>query len=118
MKLQRIVASGILDALRSLDSFTFAPEVIDKIVDNIVQLKKVALEMDSRREELAKQLQITPGETAADSPQVAKFNVLWMKWVQEEVEVNLTPLTREELNLKTNRLPITVRERLLPLMQA
>jgi hypothetical protein len=126
INLRRLAAFELLTALRSLDGvshdgtftpFKLAPEVTDKIVDNIVKLRVIAEEADAHREELAKQL----GEGKRmdpNHPRVAEFNEQWSHWMMDRIGIELQMLTKEELNMKENHIPISVRERLLPIVQA
>ncbi len=126
MKMKRLAALELLAGLRSLDGtnvngqftpFNFDPEVVDKIVENIVALRTFGETVDAYRIELGKLLKIEAGMPATD-PVVAQFNAKWIEWINGEVEIDLLPITKTELKLKENRLPISARERLIPLLQA
>lgn len=126
MKIKRLAALELLSGLRALDGtnvngqftpFNFDPEVVDTIVENIVVLRNFGETVDAYRSELGKLLKIEAG-TPADTPAVAQFNAKWIEWVNGEVDLPLLPIAKEKLNLKANRLPISTRERLLPILQA
>ena len=125
MKLRRLAALELLGALRSLDglavngqfnAFTFTTDAIEKIVDNIVALRAVAAEVQAYHDEQSKLL--ASGKVMDGcNPNFNRFSELLTARMQEEIEVPLTPLTKDELNVKTNHIPPSVREKLLPLMR-
>lgn len=124
MKIRRLTAIELLSTLRNLDGvnvngtvqpFKFEPDVIEKIIGNILVLRKVKDEADIYSDELKRQLSAgTPMQPS--HPSFAKFQESMGSWLSQEVALDLLTLTREELNLTENRIPITFRECLLPIM--
>jgi hypothetical protein len=120
MKLRRIVALELLTALRSLEGanvngksvhFQFDPEVIEKIVDNIVVLRRLAEKADVHRILLAKEL--SGGKPMSNAnPNFGKLQEEMNAYMMEEVELDLRCLSKGELQTTTNPIPISVRERL------
>lgn len=113
MKIRRVVAIELLAALRQLDNFEFKPEVVDKLVQNVITLRKVQEELGVLREELAKQLKVQPGDQ--QSPAARQFDKLFNDHLVEHIELDLIVITKEEWDYDKNRIPLTVRERLLPI---
>jgi hypothetical protein len=120
MKLNRIQCLELLAALRSLDgitsggvvtAFTFKSEVVDRIVQNILVLKTVAEGVEAYRAELAK-LHAIDQNTSPTAPKVAEANAALGLFMAEVVEVEVAPLSKDDLNTKANAIPVSVRERL------
>jgi hypothetical protein len=124
MKLRRVNALELLQTLRALDGvtvngqlqpFKFDPSVIEKIIENILVLRKVKDDADMFSDELKKKLSgNTPMQPA--HPEFAKFQETMGSWLATYVDVDLMLLAREDLNLKENAIPITYRECLMPVM--
>ncbi len=117
MKIKRIVALELLAGLRSLDAFDLEATVIDKVVDNIMVLRSFAESAESRREELSKQI-AHAFPVKEDDPAFPEFSVQWTAWLLAEAEFDLKSVTKAELKLDKNRIPVTTRERLVPIVQA
>lgn len=124
MKIRRLTAIELLTTLRNLDGlnvngkvepFKFDAAVIEKIIENILVLRKVKEEADLYSDELKRKLS---GETPMQPshPHFVKFQEMMGSWLSEQIELDLLLLTKEDLNLKENRIPITFRECLLPIM--
>lgn len=113
MKIRRVVAIELLAALRQLDNFEFKPDVVDKLVQNVITLRKVQEELGVYRDELSKQLGIEPGDQ--QSPKAREFDKLFNEHLVDFVEVELIVIPKEDWDYSKNRIPLTVRERLLPI---
>jgi hypothetical protein len=124
MKIRKLAAIELLQTLRNLDGvtvngqvqpFKFEPAVIEKFLENILVLRKIKEEADVYSDELKKKLSgNTPMQPS--HPAFVTFQEMMGTWLSGYVEVDLMLLTREDLNLKDNRIPITFRECLLPIM--
>ena len=113
-------AHRALDGLRSEDKFTaykFAPEVVDKVVDNIMALKATIVEAESWRDTLAKQLSgDSPAPMGQGHPKWITFVEALNAYMLQEVDMELQAFTKEDLNLKVNYILPSIREALLPVM--
>lgn len=120
MKLSRKTALELLAALRSLDGvavngvfspFTLEPATIDRVVQDILTLKPLEAEMQAYRNEVLGKL----GGKAVADPAHEKFPVLaglLQEWLDQEVEVGLLPVSKDDLRTDVNRIMVGVRERL------
>lgn len=117
MQIRRILALELLTGLRSLDAFDLEASVIDKVVDDILVLRTFAEKSERYREELSKQVaRCFP--VKEDHPAFAQFAEQWTAWLVGEEDLPLLPLSKAELKLDKNRIPVSTRERLSPLVQA
>lgn len=108
MKLKRIEALELLAALRGLDgvrngdkvtAFVFTPEVVDKVVGNILALKSVQFAVEEYQKEAARM-------TASDgSPLSERLG----SWLATEIDMPLQPITKSDLNVKSNPIPVSIR---------
>jgi hypothetical protein len=124
MKIRRLTCIELLQTLRNLDgvtvngqvqAFKFEPAVIEKFLENILVLRKIKEDADVYSDELKKKLSgNTPMQPA--HPRFAEFQEMMGSWLAVHIDMNLMLLTRDDLNLKDNRIPITFRECLLPIM--
>ena len=113
MKITRLDAFGLLAVLQALDGiqregrfepYTFTPAVVDKVVENVLLLQKLAAEAKAYEAEVMRLY------TAREDPSSAQS--LIQEWVAKEVDLPLHPITKAELDPARNPIPISFRVRL------
>ena len=108
-----IAASNPTEQAKEVQNFKFDGEVIYNLAVTLKNLQPVVENIEKVRQSLARKYDLDNKKNTAYSQNHAKFVDEYTKILDKQEEVDILTIKKDDLNLKENKIPITVLSDLL-----